>query len=178
MKQNKKIISFLLLAALILGCFPGKAKQAEAASVREKAKVVRVIDGDTFVCSQKNKRVTVRLIGVDTPESVHTNPAKNTAWGRKASRYTKKRLAGKTVHLSYDTQRVDRYGRTLAYVYTKKKKTYVMLNKQLVKKGYARAVCYEPNHRYKALLEKQEKQARKQKKGFWKDGYLTAFPEG
>lgn len=177
MKQKKKSIISIFLSILLVLSMTSHEVTVGAASVKEKGKIIRVIDGDTFVCLQKKKTFTVRLIGVDTPESVHTNKAKNTDWGRKVSQYTKKKLTGKTVYLMYDTQRTDIYGRILAYVYTKKKKTFTMFNKQLLKKGYARAICYEPNHKYKTVFARQEKQARKQKKGFWKDGYLTAFPE-
>ncbi len=141
-------------------------------------KVISVADGDTFRIRYGRKAVSVRLIGVDTPESCHAvDSRRNTAWGRKASRYTKKQLYGKTVYLSFDKVRYDKYGRLLAYVYLKNahgKK--VMYNRTLVGKGYARAACYEPNHKFRKVFEKLEKQAKKKKKGFWKDGFRAAFP--
>lgn len=135
-----------------------------------------VIDGDTFVISYEGKSTKVRLIGVDTPESVHSDSARNTAWGKKASRFTKKLLKGKKVSLVLDTEKTDRYGRLLAYVYFTKNGKKTMLNRYLVQKGMARAVCYEPNHKYKKAFEKAQKKAKKDKKGFWKDGLKAAFP--
>ena len=135
-------------------------------------KVDRVVDGDTFVCYISGEKTRVRLIGVDTPESVHPDATKNTKWGRKVSKWAKKKLTGKTVTLKYDKDRYDQYGRTLAYVYLGK----TMFNKTLLKKGYARAVYYSPNGKYRKVFNKLQAKAKKQKKGFWKDGYKAAFP--
>lgn len=137
--------------------------------------VKRVIDGDTFVIKKGREDIKIRLIGVDTPESVHTDKTKNTVWGKKASKYTKSRLVGTTVYIETDIQSLDAYGRTLAYVYTDKAKTK-MFNKELVQRGYARAVCYEPNSLYKKEFASLQKKARQAKKGFWKTGYKSAFP--
>jgi endonuclease YncB( thermonuclease family) len=72
--------------------------------------VVRVVDGDTIVLDGQEK---VRLIGVDTPETV--DPRKPVQYfGHEASAFTTHHLAGKAVHLAYDWQRQDRYRRTLA----------------------------------------------------------------
>lgn len=135
--------------------------------------VVRVKDGDTYVIEINGNEETVRLIGVDTPESVHKNKAKNTKWGKKISKIVKKKLKkGTKVKLTYDKGEKDIYGRTLAYVYVDGK----MINEYLVEKGYARAVYYAPNGKYRKKFEKLQKQAKKKKKGFWKDGYKKAFP--
>ena len=62
-----------------------------------KTTVLRVVDGDTFVVNYNGIEEKVRLIGVDTPESVHPDSSKNTAVGVLASEYTKERLEGKEV---------------------------------------------------------------------------------
>ncbi len=79
--------------------------------------VVRVIDGDTIqVCCVFGDRVKVRYIGVDTPETHH--PMKGIErYGKEASEANRKLVDGKTVRLEFDVQQLDRYGRTLAYVY-------------------------------------------------------------
>ena len=77
-----------------------------------------VVDGDTIVVVQDGKDVHVRLIGVDTPET--KDPRKPIqAFGKEASAFTTKRLRGKKVTLKFDphTNKVDRYGRMLAYVW-------------------------------------------------------------
>ena len=81
------------------------------------AHVERVIDGDTIHVRVEGKRYTVRLIGVDTPETKHpTKPVQY--FGREASAFTKAALEGKTVRLQKDRtgDTVDRYGRWLRYV--------------------------------------------------------------
>lgn len=140
-------------------------------------KVLRVVDGDTFRIKYKGKNVSVRLIGIDTPESVHKDTSRNTVWGKKASVYAKKKLTDKKVRLEFDKQKTDRYGRLLAYVYiTSSKGNEVMFNKLLVKKGYARAAYYTPNGKYKSRFEILQKQAKNKKRGFWKAGFKKAFP--
>lgn len=136
-------------------------------------KIKYILDGDTFTLNNGTK---VRMIGIDTPESVHQDSSNNTAWGKKASDYTKKQLSGKKVWLEYDKEKKDVYGRTLAYVWIKQGKNIKMYNKILLKKGYARAVYYAPNGRYKKKFDKLQRKAHKEKKGFWRDGFVSAFP--
>ena len=81
-----------------------------------KVTVDRVVDGDTFVTYIDGEKTRVRMIGVDTPESVHSDESRNTKWGKKISKWVKKQLTGKEVKLVFDKDRLDQYGRTLAYV--------------------------------------------------------------
>ena len=60
--------------------------------------VDRVVDGDTFVTYIDGKKTRVRMIGVDTPESVHADESRNTRWGKKISKWVKKQLTGKEVN--------------------------------------------------------------------------------
>lgn len=170
----RKLVKFVLLFcafAIAYTYVPFAFSKSDDAYV-----VKRVIDGDTLLVTKDGEETRVRLIGVDTPESVHQNRKRNTEWGKKASKYTKRRLTGKVVYLEMDVQALDKYGRTLAYVYTDKNKKS-MFNKELVKKGYARAVYYAPNGKYKADFDSLQKKAKKEKKGFWKAGYYQAFPK-
>lgn len=106
--------------------------------------VLRVVDGDTFVVNYNGVEEYVRLIGVDTPESVHPDSEKNTEAGILASDYTKARLEGKQVELEFDVQQRDMYGRLLAYVYV----DGVMYNKTLLEDGVANLATYPPNVKY------------------------------
>ena len=63
-----------------------------------KVTVDRVVDGDTFVTYIDGKKTRVRMIGVDTPESVHADESRNTRWGKKISKWVKKQLTGKEVN--------------------------------------------------------------------------------
>ncbi len=127
------------------------------------ARVVRVVDGDTIVVEINNEEKKVRLIGIDTPESVASQEyldrtgKENTEAGRTASDYTKSLLtAGQTVYLQKDTSDTDRYGRLLRYVWLevpddKDSVTEIatkMLNGILVKDGYAEVATYPPDSRY------------------------------
>ncbi len=71
--------------------------------------VYSVVDGDTLKVTLDNEKYTVRLVGVDTPESVHPNKEKNTIEGKIASDYTKSRLQDKNVYLQKDVSGTDRY---------------------------------------------------------------------
>ncbi len=120
----------------------------------------RVVDGDTIVVKGIGK---VRLIGVDTPETVH--PRKPVEYfGKEASNFTKKMVEGKKVRLEYDWQRKDRYGRVLAYVYLK---DGTFLNAELIKQGYGHAYT-RYSFKYLEQFRKYEKEARENKRGLWK----------
>lgn len=106
--------------------------------------VLRVVDGDTIVVNYNSVEEYVRLIGVDTPESVHPDSSRNTEEGILASDYTKSKLEGKQVELEFDVQQRDMYGRLLAYVYV----DGVMFNKTLLEDGVANLATYPPNVKY------------------------------
>lgn len=121
--------------------------------------VVRVVDGDTIVVDFNGAEEKVRLIGVDTPESVHPDSYKNTEAGVLASDYTKKNLDGKQVELEFDVQERDQYGRLLAYVWL----DGVMYNKTLLQDGVANLATYPPNVKhvdaFKAIVEARKGQS-------------------
>lgn len=82
------------------------------------ATLVRVVDGDTIIVSIDGEEYRVRLIGVDTPESVHPDSSKNTEEGMLASDYTKNLLKNtETLYLQKDISDTDKYGRLLRYVW-------------------------------------------------------------
>lgn len=95
--------------------------------------VLKVIDGDTIAINYHGKIEKVRLLNVDTPESVHPDQSRNTAMGRKASAYTKSRLAGKYVDLEFQAKKRGKYGRLLAYVILDGNN----FNLELVRKGWS-----------------------------------------
>lgn len=107
--------------------------------------VTYVIDGDTFMfVSQEGNEYKVRMIGIDTPESVHRDESKNTEEGKIASAYTKEKLEGKEVTLELDVETEDQYGRLLAYVWVEG----AMFNKILLDEGYAMLMTIPPNVKY------------------------------
>ena len=137
-----------------------------ALPARELVKVDSVIDGDTFRLENGEK---VRLIGVDTPETVH--PSKPVQYyGKEASEFTKRMLEGKKVRLEMDVQERDKYGRLLAYVYLE---DGTFFNAELVKQGYAQAATYPPNVKYVELFIRLQKEARENNRGLWKEKEQT-----
>ena len=130
--------------------------------------VIRAIDGDTLLISMYGIDTTVRLIGIDAPESVHPDEEKNTSEGEQASLWMKQYIAGKRVTLEYDQELNDRYGRTLAYVYVDN----MLLEDVLLTMGLARALTMEPNIRYQHHFEMLEKEARDSGSGFWRTGFF------
>lgn len=112
----------------------------------------RVVDGDTIVVILDGKKEKVRMIGIDTPESVHPDKSRNTPMGKIASKYTKDNLEGKYVALETDVQERDKYGRILAYVYIDDK----MFNKTLLEEGLAKLMTIPPNVKYADDFKKIE----------------------
>ena len=104
-------------------------------------KVVRVIDGDTVKIDDNGRLTNVRLIGVDTPETVHPNKPVE-AYGKEASNFTKNLLQGESVYLRYDGQRTDTFGRLLAYVYRAPDGLFV--NLEIVRQGYGHVYTQFP----------------------------------
>ena len=133
--------------------------------VRQQATVVEIVDGDTIKIDYHGKIEKLRMIGIDTPESVHPNKKKNTRQGKTASNFTKQELLNKKIEVEFDVQKRDKYGRLLGYVYVDGK----MYNKTLLEEGYARLATYPPNVRYVDDFKEIQKQAQQNKKGFWND---------
>lgn len=124
--------------------------------------VERVVDGDTLKLTDTTR---VRLIGVDTPETV--DPRKPVqCFGKEASAYVAGLLpAGTPVRLVYDVQRLDRYGRTLAYVYRLPDGLFV--NAQLAAEGYASPLTIPPDVAHADLFAGLAAAAREARKGLW-----------
>ena len=143
-------------------------KNVEKESSNKKLYLVkRVVDGDTFVVNFDGTDEKVRLIGVDTPESVHKDKSKNTKEGKIASNYTTEKIQNKQVELEFDVQQRDKYGRILAYVYIDGN----MLNKMLLEDGMAKLATYPPNVKYVEDFKKLQAEARKNNVGFWNGIY-------
>ena len=127
--------------------------------------VVRVVDGDTIIVRGPGGRTEdVRLIGIDTPETV--DPRRPVGcFGPEASAYAKHLLTGRRVILRYDRETKDRYGRFLAYVWLAHPAEFV--NGRLVELGYARAYPFPPNTAHEALFAALERQAALGGRGLW-----------
>ena len=129
------------------------------------AVVERVVDGDTIVVHVSGHDERVRLIGIDTPETV--DPRKPVqCFGKEASDHTKVLLpAGTVVRLERDAEARDRYDRLLAYVYRKSDGLFV--NLELARDGYAQLLTIPPNLAYVDQLRAAVADARHQGRGLW-----------
>jgi len=148
-----------VLGASVLGWWLGGVARTVAPEVR----VVEVVDGDTIVVAFADGSTdTVRLLGVDTPETKH--PTKGVeCFGPEASEYTKHRLTGKVVRLESDVERRDVYDRRLAYVYLHGRR----YEDELLRRGYARFLVIPPNDAHGRDLLAAELDARRHRRGLW-----------
>ncbi|MDO4345428.1 MAG: thermonuclease family protein [Eubacteriales bacterium] len=105
------IICAMALASALLDKSGGSSNQFQPAILQH------VVDGDTIYASIDGERTKIRLIGIDTPESVSWIE-ENTQEGKEASRYLSRLLQpGDEIYIEYDEEPHDQYGRTLAYVW-------------------------------------------------------------
>jgi micrococcal nuclease len=134
-------------------------------------KVIRIVDGDTIVIKYNGKYEKVRMLCVDTPESVHSDEKQNIPMGQVASKYTQKKLTGKYVKLEFEIDRLrGNLGRLLAYVFVDEQN----LNLDLVRQGLsAYYTKYGKSQKYDAQFRSAEKLARKEKMNIWGDPELT-----
>jgi micrococcal nuclease len=132
--------------------------------------VKRVVDGDTLLLDSGER---VRLIGIDTPESVKPDTPPE-PWGHEASEFTKQLAEGRNVRLEFDRHREDQYGRTLAYVYLGD----LLLNEEIVRQGFSRA---ETRFHFRSDFQKRflaaEQEARQAKRGIWSNAPIAIEAE-
>ena len=130
-----------------------------------KAVVVRVVDGDTLQVRIGGRQETVRLIGVDTPETVKPG-APVDCFGPEASAYTKSVLKpGTEVRLERDVEARDKYNRLLAYVYIAEGN--VFFNEDLLKAGFAVSMRFPPNTAFAEHFDAVVAEAKDSGVGLW-----------
>ncbi len=138
---------------------------AEGLPAEPNAVVDRVVDGDTLVITSDGVDDRVRLIGIDTPESVKPG-SEVECYGKEASAYTESLLPeGTQVVLVADVERRDRYDRLLAYVYRASDGLFVNLD--IVEQGYAQPATYPPNVAHTEDFVEASRAARDADRGLW-----------
>ena len=125
-------------------------------------RVIAVVDGDTLDVAWDGRQERVRLLGVDTPETVDPDRPVG-CYGPEAAAFTHRRLQGRTVRLQFDRQRRDRFGRLLAYLAVDGRR----FNDDLLAGGYARLLVIPPNGRHARAMLDQELKARSAGRGLW-----------
>jgi micrococcal nuclease len=132
--------------------------------------VLRVVDGDTLHVLVAGRDTTVRLLGINTPETVKPNSPVE-CFGPEASTFAKQALDGQRITLEFDDSqgRLDKYGRTLAYVWLPTASGGLdLINRELVADGYAYQRQYGPSPvAWQSELVDAENQARSQGAGLW-----------
>lgn len=190
MKINKLTILFVLIIVLLTACSNENANainviQSNQKSVQQTtspfteeqvknllpAVVTKNIDGDTLKIKIEGKEETVRLLCIDTPESVKIG-TEIQKWALEASDYAKKIMpVGKKVQLELDVSERDKYGRLLGYIWVDGE----MYNNMVIEQGLARvAYIYAPNTKYVDQLRETQSKAQKKAIGIWSiENYVT-----
>ncbi len=167
----RELVTFIVLAAVVVAVVTlttrGSAPAARPAGVPSDAagpyRVLRVVDGDTVHVSLHGD-TTLRLIGMDTPETV--DPRKPVqCFGRQASARAHQLLDAREVYLEYDASqgRRDVYGRTLAYLWVGGR----LYDEQMIAEGYAHEYTYDAPYRYRNAFRAAQRAARRADRGLW-----------
>ena len=170
-RVTRRAITTLLLAVLaavaaaLHACGAEQPPAAVPPGATQEAAIERVVDGDTIIVRlDAGGRERVRLIGVDTPESVKPGTPVQ-CFALKASAFTKHLLAGRRVRLVVDAEPRDRYDRLLAYVYRLPDGLFV--NAELLRRGFAQPLTIPPNVRYSDRFAALGREAREAARGLW-----------
>lgn len=134
-------------------------------------KFSKCVDGDTAKFLYKNEEITARFLAIDTPESVHPTIGEE-PFGKDASEYTCKALqSAETIVLEFDknSDKKDKYDRYLVWVFIDGE----LLQKKLIKKGYAEVAYLYDDYKYTAELEKEQKKAKEKKIGIWSQNEIN-----
>lgn len=148
------------------------------------AKITSVTDGDTVTAQAGSKSYKVRLIGVDTPETVH--PSKPVSfYGKEASNFTKENLTDRYVYLEKDVSETDKYYRSLRYVWLNLPENLAypsfedvrdkMFNGILLREGYATLATFPPDVKYLDYFRKIAKTASLKEIGLYNEAAREKF---
>ena len=135
----------------------------------EKFKVIYSdpVDGDTAKFVLNGELITVRFLGIDTPETVHPSLGEQ-PYGKEASRYTKEKLKSATkIELEYDANasKTDKYGRHLAWIWVDD----VLLQEELINNGLAKTYMLQDNYTYAWVLQEKQENAKESHVGVWSE---------
>jgi len=167
----RRLLAVAVVSLLAAACSADTAGVTSVATVPDherggaNAIVERVVDGDTIVVDINGSRERVRLLGIDTPESVAVNRPEQ-CYGRESAAYLTSLLPkGTGVTLVRDIESRDQYDRLLAYVVRSSDQLFVNLD--LLERGYAGVMIYEPNSFHRELFEAAENDAFRAGTGLW-----------
>lgn len=162
--RNKRLLLLILFVVILPAAFLIERRSKPQTEREGPYAVVRVVDGDTIIIQRKGKKERVRLLRVNTPESVHPDKKRNTPMGKVASDFTKKQLKNEKVTLEFEGERRDRYDRLLAYVFVGEENYCVTLVEEGMSPYYT---AYGLSEKYDEEFRKAERNARDAKRGIW-----------
>jgi micrococcal nuclease len=177
MKGRGSLALLLIAAAILLRPWdtdPARRlfaidEQASGVSASQQldGRVLRAVDGDTLeVALDDGATETVRVIGVDTPETVKPDTPVQ-CFGPQASRFEHRTVEGRRVRLLTGVEPRDFYGRLLAYVWVERPQQERFLEVELLRRGLARTLTFHPNDRFASRFERLERAASRAGKGLW-----------
>jgi len=163
-RRPRTVVAVVATAVLLTAC-GGASTQSDVGEFGLEARVEEVVDGDTVRLVIDGRSETVRLIGVDTPETKHpTKPVE--CYGPEASAHLATLLpAGTVVGVTRDAESRDRYGRLLAYLFRADDGLFVNLD--LVEGGWATTLAIEPNIAHAEEFAAAAERARASSLGLW-----------
>lgn len=192
LKRNKILAKFLIFCLLGVLAFFNKnfiddfdiskdfSTNKEEDSF-QKAKVTKVIDGDTIKVDIDGEIYKVRFIGINCPEIGENEEF----YGKEAYEFSKEKLDDKVIFLQKDVSETDKYGRLLRYVWLEKPKDLnnpskdeirdLSINGILVREGFAKANYYPPDTSYTKFLKEIEKQAKKENLSMWNENQRSLW---
>jgi micrococcal nuclease len=154
-----------LLPLVVVGLLAATGLAACSSDGSVDARVVRVVDGDTFEAEYGGQTKTVRLLNVDTPETKHPNKIVE-CQGPEATRFLEEKLpAGRTVKLRFDQETTDKYNRVLAATFVGDE----LVNASIARAGLGVAMSIAPNTKYYGQVKAAQDEARAQKAGLFQD---------
>ncbi len=162
-KESKKTKNpYLIILVLIIGAIPFILSYFGGV---DNIYVSDIVDGDTIKVIYEGQEESLRLIGIDTPETKHPSIGEE-PFGEEAYEFSQKKIieSGYTVRLKFDEEERDKYGRLLAYVYLDDD---TMLNNELVLEGLASVSTYPPNEMYEGLFMASELEAQIKGLNIW-----------
>jgi micrococcal nuclease len=179
MKGRGSIALLLIAAAILLRpwdsdparrlfAIGGQASEQAGAAERLTGRVLRAVDGDTL---DGGETETVRLIGVDTPETVKPDTPVQ-CFGPQASAFEHRTVEGRRVRLLTGVEPRDVYGRLLAYVWVlpspdRPARPAIFLEVELLRRGLARTLTFHPNDRFADRFQVLEQKSSRAGKGLW-----------
>ena len=169
--MQQRVLTILILLLFTIGCSQSGGSETTLFDYPPlpdnltRARVVRVVDGDTIIVRIDRREERVRLIGINTPESV--DPRRTVeCFGKEAAANARALLNNKTVLLEDDPSQDsrDQFGRLLRYVWLEDGR---MVNLEQIWQGYAYEYTYNVPYRYQAIFRAAEADARAAKRGLW-----------